>query len=129
MPGVALNAPGLPPPPPAWPAAQPPEPQQSDAAAVEELQRRIDATRQQLNDVQALLEDLPAIFEQRFLTRLEPLLEQRRVLLSETGDLRSHLLELQRSGRALRALAGAPATTAAPTLRQRLLGALGRPAA
>jgi len=125
-PAAALDAPGLPPPPPAWPTAPLVEPQQNDAAAVEELQRRITTTREQLNAVQVLLEDMPAIFEQRFLGRLEPLLEQRRVLLSETGDLRSHLLELQRSGRALRALERTPAP-AAPSLRQRPLGALGRP--
>ena len=82
-------------------------------AAVEELQRRITATREQLSEVQALLEELPGIFEQRFLGRLEPLLEQRRALLGETAELRSHLLELQRSGRALRALEGAPALTVA----------------
>ena len=122
---AALNAPGLPPPPPAWPQAEAPAGEASDAAAVAELQRRIGATREQLSEVQALLEELPAIFEQRFLGRLEPLLEQRRALLGETAELRSHLLELQRSGRALRALEGAPAS-AAPSLRQRLLAALGR---
>jgi hypothetical protein len=102
------------------------------------LEQCVAGAREQLSAVQALLEDLPAIFEQRFLGRLEPLLEQRQRLLNETSELRQHLRELQRSGRPLRALEGSAAVAASelqaagdgraatPSLRQRLLAALGR---
>ena len=128
-----------PPPPPSWPTTTAPATAADPNLPLMELEQRITSTRQQLSEVQALLDDLPAIFEQRFLGRLEPLLEQHQRLLCETGELRNHLRDLQcSSGRPLRALPGttgsegaagtASSASAAETtsLRQRLLAALGR---
>lgn len=61
----------------------------------ESLQRELAATREELAAMRALLEELPAIFEGRFASRLEPLLGQRQRLQAETAQLREQLLALQ----------------------------------
>ena len=53
--------------------------------ALADTQRRIAA-------MEALLEELPALFEAKFRERLQPLLEQQQRLLSENADLRQQLL-------------------------------------
>ena len=61
---------------------------------------RLDAladTRERIAAMEALLEELPAIFEAKFRQRLQPLLEQQQRLLSENADLRQQLLLLQGS--------------------------------
>ena len=45
--------------------------------------------------MQALMEDLPALFEDKFRQRLEPMLEQQQRLLADNAGLRQHLLQLQ----------------------------------
>ena len=54
--------------------------------------------------MEALLEDLPGIFEVKFRERLQPLLEQQQQLLSDTADLKQQLLVLQGSGTSRRRL-------------------------
>ena len=45
--------------------------------------------------MQALLEYLPGLFEDKFRQRLQPMLDQQQRLLSENANLRQHLLRLQ----------------------------------
>ena len=61
---------------------------------LESVNRELSATREELDAMRSLLEKLPEIFEQRFNSRIEPLMKERELLLSETNRLRQHLLEL-----------------------------------
>jgi hypothetical protein len=72
------------------------------------LEREIKATRQELEAMRALLDELPGIFESRFATRLNPLLSERDRLIADTEQLRQTLLELQSAaaGSALLSLSG-----------------------
>lgn len=45
--------------------------------------------------MQALLEDLPSLFEDKFRQRLQPMLDQQQRLLSDNANLRQHLLQLR----------------------------------
>lgn len=45
--------------------------------------------------MQALLEDLPSLFEDKFRQRLQPMLDQQQRLLSDNANLRQHLLPPQ----------------------------------
>ena len=70
---------------------QAPEPQRivSDFTEqdVNKLQRRISELEEQVHVYEALLEDLPDLFERKFQQRLEPLLERYRLLASENCEL------------------------------------------
>lgn len=94
----AIPADRIPPPPPWQPAAAE---EASVLAAHQEawqrdsLQKELAATRDELEAMRALLDELPAIFESRFASRMEPLLAQKQRLLLETDQLRQHLLSLQ----------------------------------
>ncbi|MDI9405365.1 MAG: hypothetical protein QM522_01550 [Chitinophagaceae bacterium] len=59
------------------------------------LEREISATREEIQAMRTLLDELPGIFESRFATRLEPLLSERNRLTGETEQLRQTLQELQ----------------------------------
>lgn len=61
----------------------------------EALEHELAKTREELEAMQALLEELPALFEDKFRQRLQPLLEQQQRLLDENANLRQHLLQLQ----------------------------------
>jgi hypothetical protein len=61
----------------------------------QQLERELARTREELQAMQALLEDLPSVFENKFRQRLQPLLEQQQRLLSENTLLRQHLHQLQ----------------------------------
>lgn len=61
----------------------------------QQLERELARTREELQAMQALLEDLPSVFENKFRQRLQPLLEQQQRLLSENTVLRQHLHQLQ----------------------------------
>lgn len=97
-PPSAIPADRIPPPPPWQPAAAE---EASVLAAHQEawqrdsLQKELAATRDELEAMRALLDELPAIFESRFASRMEPLLAQKQRLLLETDQLRQHLLSLQ----------------------------------
>ena len=62
--------------------------------------------------MQALLEDLPGLFEDKFRQRLQPMLDQQQRLLSDNANLSQHLLLPQQE-------------PARPRLRQALLHAFG----
>jgi non-ribosomal peptide synthetase component E (peptide arylation enzyme) len=62
------------------------------------LQKELAATRDELQAMRALLDELPGIFESRFASRMEPLQAQKQRLLGETEQLRQQLLSLQPSG-------------------------------
>ncbi len=75
--------------------------------------------------MQALLEELPSMFEDKFRQRLQPMLEQQQRLLDDNANLRQHLLQLQPgvdSGRQQRLL---PQQQERPRMRQALLHAFG----
>jgi Mg2+ and Co2+ transporter CorA len=61
----------------------------------ESLLRELSACREELASMRALLNDLPQIFEGKFETRLEPLMEQKQRLLEGNQDLREQLRQLQ----------------------------------
>ena len=63
--------------------------------SAQQLERELARTREELQAMQALLEDLPSVFENKFRQRLQPLLEQQQRLLSENTMLRQHLHQLQ----------------------------------
>ena len=76
-----------------------PDPSQIEPDSLElsaqQLERELARTREELQAMQALLEDLPSVFENKFRQRLQPLLEQQQRLLSENTVLRQHLHQLQ----------------------------------
>ena len=61
-------------PPPVWKAARPP------SGDVEALKARVHELEEQVRDYEALLSELPELFERKFQQRLEPLLERYRLL-------------------------------------------------
>jgi hypothetical protein len=61
----------------------------------ESLERELHATREELEAMRRLLEELPEIFERRFASRIEPLLTERERLAGETDRLRQVLKELK----------------------------------
>jgi len=126
------SAEGLPPVPP----PPPPQPQWGSAAEAvfhwnqrnqrqEQLEQELQATRDQLEALQDLLNDLPEIFERKFQGRLQPILEQQHRLLQDNASLRQQLaLQPQEQQRQLLLSAGAPAPLTAqpgagPTARLR----------
>ena len=56
---------------------------------VNTLQRRVSELEKQVRTYEALLEDLPDLFERKFQQRLEPLLERYRLLASQGSELRA----------------------------------------
>ena len=54
---------------------------------VNKLQRRISELEEQVHVYEALLDDLPDLFERKFQQRLEPLLERYRSLASQSSEL------------------------------------------
>ena len=61
-------------PPPVWQAARPP------SGDLDALRARVSELEQQVRDYEALLSELPDLFERKFQQRLEPLLERYRLL-------------------------------------------------
>lgn len=81
---------------------EPPEPKwQSSVPSVflwhqqqmrrEMLEQELARTREELQAMQTLLEELPAVFEDKFRQRLQPLLEQQQRLLEDNANLRQQL--------------------------------------
>ena len=56
---------------------------------VNTLRRRVSELEEQVRTYEALLEDLPDLFERKFQQRLEPLLERYRLLASQGSELRA----------------------------------------
>jgi hypothetical protein len=69
-------------PPPIWRAARPP------SGDLEALKARVHELEEQVRDYEALLSELPDLFERKFQQRLEPLLERYR-LLAQAQQLRA----------------------------------------
>lgn len=76
--------------------------------------------------MQALLEDLPGLFEDKFRQRLQPMLDQQQRLINDNDNLRQHLLQLQPgSDTGTQRLLLPQQERARPRLRQALLHAFG----
>jgi uncharacterized protein YhaN len=91
-----------------------------------ELEQELAKTREELQAMQALLEDLPSLFEDKFRQRLQPMLDQQQRLLSDNANLRQHLLQLQPgSDTSTQGLLLPQQEPARPRLRQALLHAFG----
>lgn len=60
----------------------------------EQLEQELRATRSELDALQSLLDELPEIFERKFQSRLQPILEQQHRLLQDNAALRQQLLQL-----------------------------------
>jgi hypothetical protein len=91
-----------------------------------ELEQELAKTREELLAMQALLEDLPGLFEDKFQQRLQPMLDQQQRLLSENANLSQHLLQLQPgSDTSTQRLLLPQQKPARPRLRQALLHAFG----
>ena len=72
------------------PLHQAPEPDwmkaSNQGADVEALKSRIEDLEDQVRAYEALLDDLPDLFERKFQQRLEPLLERYRLLAEQSSD-------------------------------------------
>ena len=91
-----------------------------------ELEQELAKTREELLAMQALLEDLPGLFEDKFQQRLQPTLDQEQRLLSDNANLRQHLLQLlPGSDTSTQRLLLPQQEPARPRLRQALLHAFG----
>ena len=75
--------------------------------------------------MQTLLEELPALFEDKFRQRLQPMLEQQQRLLDDNATLRQHLLQLQPAQDSNRRPLLMPRQQERPRMRQALLHAFG----
>ncbi|MGB7565131.1 MAG: RodZ domain-containing protein [Prochlorococcaceae cyanobacterium] len=62
------------------------------------LQRELEAARAQLADLEGLLGDLPQMFERKFEQRLEPLLDQQRLIAEENQRLLDQVRHVLGSG-------------------------------
>jgi hypothetical protein len=91
----------------------------------EALEQELAKTREELQAMQALLEELPALFEDKFRQRLQPMLEQQQRLLDDNANLRQHLLQLQPTRDSGRQPVLMPRQKERPRMRQALLHAFG----
>jgi DNA repair exonuclease SbcCD ATPase subunit len=60
----------------------------------QQTQSELARAQAQIAELEALLEDLPGIFERKFQQRLEPLLERQQHLLEDNNKLRQELRSL-----------------------------------
>ncbi len=69
-----------------------------DPRELEALQRELDEARAQLADLEGLLGELPQMFERKFEQRLEPLLDQQRLIAEENQRLLDQVHHVLGSG-------------------------------
>ena len=62
--------------------------------ALATAERKLAEARLQIAELEALLEEIPAIFERKFEQRLQPLLERQERLLDDNADLRQQIQQL-----------------------------------
>ena len=68
------------------------DPAHGDNRELEAIQRQLADTRQHIAELEALIGELPEIYERKFEQQLQPLLEQERLLLQQNLLLRDQLL-------------------------------------
>jgi len=90
------------------------------------LRSELEAARNELNALQDMLEELPAILERKFQQRLRGLLDQQRVLIARNESLRERLLALTPSPEPTSLAEGAPSGLVVG-FRRSLQKALGLP--
>ena len=69
-------------------------PEQSLQLALASAERQLAEARLQIAELEALLEDLPEIFERKFQQRLQPLLERQERLQDDNISLREQIQQL-----------------------------------
>ncbi len=87
---------------------------QGDQRDLETIQQQLADTRRHIAELEALISDLPAIYERKYAQQLQPLLDQERLLLQQNLLLRD---QLQRAmpGMAARLLLAPAAAPSPPT--------------
>ena len=93
---------------------------QRDQRELEAIQRQLADTRQHMGELEALIGDLPGIYERKFAQQLQPLLEQERLLLQQNLLLRD---QLQRALPRTASRLQAPAPGKTPDGQGQVLGA------
>jgi DNA repair exonuclease SbcCD ATPase subunit len=115
----------------ALPSPDGPEIQGQDAEAQDpatsgdrQLRFELEATRNELNALQDMLEELPVILERKFQLRLQGLLQQQRALIARNESLRAQILALAPSPAPTSLLEGAASSLVGGFRRsvQRALG-------
>ncbi len=87
---------------------------QGDHRELEAIQRQLADTRQHIAELEALISDLPEIYERKFEQQLQPLLEQERLLLQQNLLLRDQLQRALPGTASQLLLAPAPVQAPAP---------------
>ena len=87
---------------------------QGDHRELESIQRQLADTRQHIAELEALISDLPEIYERKFEQQLQPLLEQERLLLQQNLLLRDQLQRALPGTASQLLLAPAPVQAPAP---------------
>ena len=90
------------------------DPAEGDQRELEAIQRQLADTRQHIDELEALIGELPEIYERKFEQQLQPLLEQERLLRQQNLLLRDQLQRALPAAPSRRLLAPAPAAAAAP---------------
>ena len=102
------------------------DPSKQQAGGALQLRSELEAARNELNALQDMLEELPAILERKFQQRLRGLLDQQRVLIARNESLHERLLALTPSPQPTSQPQGAPSGLALG-FRRSLQRALGLP--
>lgn len=61
---------------------------------IKQLEKELAASQEEVQELSAMLEDLPEIFERKFQQRLQGVLDQQRLLIAENSSLRDRLFGL-----------------------------------
>ena len=89
------------------------DPAEGDQRELEAIQRQLADTRQHIDELEALIGELPEIYERKFEQQLQPLLEQERLLRQQNLLLRDQLQRSLPAAASRRLLAPAPAAAPA----------------
>jgi hypothetical protein len=88
------------------------DPAEGDQRELEAIQRQLADTRQHIDELEALIGELPEIYERKFEQQLQPLLEQERLLHQQNLLLRDQLQRALPAAASRRLLAPAPGPAA-----------------
>lgn len=75
-------------------AASDPDPVDVQQQRIQQLEKELEAARDEVQALSEMLEELPTIFERKFQQRLQGVLDQQRLLIAENSSLRDRLFGL-----------------------------------